>query len=196
MNRERFSRTFFVLFLSVISLLFVLMIRGFLVTILMAALFAGLSAPLYERLVRAFRGRKTAASLTTLFLLLALVVVPLLFLLGMIAGQALSISEKVGPWISARMAEPDLLLERIPWIERFEPYRAPIMSKGAELVGTIGTFLFDSIKSSILSRHICPPVSEPLPMKLNFSWSMSGNRPMMIEFLISRWLPKLPETNS
>ncbi len=148
MDRERFSRTFFVLFLSVISLLFVLMIRGFLITILMAALFAGLSTPLYERLVRTFRGRKTAASLATIFLLLALVIVPLLLLLGVVAGEALSISEKVGPWISAQMAKPDLLLERIPWAERFEPYRALIMSKGAELVGTIGTFLFESITAT------------------------------------------------
>jgi len=147
-DRKRFSRAFLLLLLAAVSLLFLAMIRDFLVILLLAAVFAGLATPLYRKVRATLRGHRVAASAVTMILLLALVIVPLLLLLGLIAGQALSISEKVGPWIGARMGSPDHLIERIPGIERLDPYRGEIVAKGAELVGTAGTFLFNSLSAT------------------------------------------------
>jgi len=148
MDAERFRRASLLILLALITAFFLAMIRSFLIVILLAAIFAGLAHPFYDRLRRTLGDRRGLASFITIFLLLLVVVVPLLTLLGVVAGQALTISEKVEPWIRVHLAQPDLLLERIPGIERLTPYRDQILSKGAELVGGIGTILFNSISAT------------------------------------------------
>jgi predicted PurR-regulated permease PerM len=151
MNRERFSRIFLVLLLVAISAAFVAMIRSFLLTILLAAIFSALAHPLYERLHRAFRGRRALASLTTLALLILVVGLPLLAVLGMVASEALHVSQAVRPWLQEQLAEPSRLLEhlqRIPGIERLEPYREEILTKAGEFVGSAGNFLFNSLSAT------------------------------------------------
>ena len=66
------------LLLVFISVLFIAMIRRFLMTLLLAAILSGVVHPFYARVLRTFRGRKTAASALTLILLLLLVGLPAL----------------------------------------------------------------------------------------------------------------------
>ncbi|MBN1825399.1 MAG: AI-2E family transporter [Candidatus Eisenbacteria bacterium] len=150
-DRIRFSRAFLVLLVVVISAAFLAMIRSFLLTLLLAAIFSGLAHPLYRRLLALFRGRRTAASLVTLALLVAVVVVPLIGLLGVVAGEAIQVSEEVSPWIGARFEEPGLLLrylERVPVLQRLVPYRGEILQRAAALVGGAGQFLFNSLSAA------------------------------------------------
>ena len=57
MNAKRFQETFLLVAVLVVTLLFFNMIKGFVMTILLAAIFSGLSAPLYGRYLRGFKGR-------------------------------------------------------------------------------------------------------------------------------------------
>lgn len=151
MDRDRFGKVFLLLLVIAISATFVAMIRNFLITILLAAIFSGLAHPLYARLARLFRGHRAMASLVTLLLLLVVVIGPLLGILGIVASEALSISETVGPWISARLSEPaafDHLFESLPWYERLEPFREQIMTKAGELVNSASKFLFNSLSAT------------------------------------------------
>jgi len=151
MTQESFRKAFVVLLVLAISAAFVAMIRVFLLTILLAGIFAGLAHPLYARTVRLFRGHRTPAALVTLVVLAVAVVGPLLTILGIVAGQAYSVSEAVRPWIQEQLAEPTALsryLERIPGIEKLEPYREELLRKGGEIVGKTGTFLFNSISAT------------------------------------------------
>ncbi|MBD3161273.1 MAG: AI-2E family transporter [Candidatus Eisenbacteria bacterium] len=151
MDRERFRRIFLILLVIVISLLFVAMIRPFLLALLLAAVFSGLAHPLYRRILRRLGGRRSLASATTLLFLLVVVLVPLLALLGLVAGEALRISESVTPWIREQLRTPDLLiekLEQLPGVENLEPYRNQILTKAGEIVGSIGTFLFTSLSAT------------------------------------------------
>lgn len=151
MDENRFQRGFFLVLLIGISLLFLAMIRPFLMAILLAAIFAGLASPLYRRILRLFRGRRGLASAATLLLLLFVVLVPLLALLGIVAAQALHVTEQVSPWVTQQLENPDRLLnrlERIPGIERLEPYREQILQKAGEAVGRAGTFLFNSLSAT------------------------------------------------
>ncbi|MGH2569578.1 MAG: AI-2E family transporter [bacterium] len=151
MSEERFRKAFLILLLLAISAAFVTMIRHFLLTILIAGIFSGLAHPLYQHILRLFRGRKHLASLATLVVLLAVVVLPLLTVLGLVAAEAFSVSESVRPWIQARLAEPSLLLpwvQAIPGIERLQPHGDEILRKGGEMVGKTGTFLFDSLSAT------------------------------------------------
>ena len=151
MNKSHFNRAFLLLLLIGITALFVKMIRPFLMAIFLAAIFAGLSAPLYRRILRLFRGRRALTSLATLLLLLLLVIIPFSALLGVIANEAFHIAERVRPWVTEQLQNPDHLLTRlegIPGVRYLEPYRAQLLEKAGALVGTAGTFLFNGLSAT------------------------------------------------
>lgn len=151
MDRRRFSRIALVILLLLISALFFLMVRRFLLTLFLAAILAGLASPLYRRLLRLCRGRRALASALSLLVLLLVILLPLGLLLGIVAGQAYEISQSALPWIQARIAEPDLILESLrglPGADRLAPYRDTILAKAGELAGTLGGFLVASLQAT------------------------------------------------
>jgi predicted PurR-regulated permease PerM len=151
MTEQRFRQAFLVLLVIAISAAFVAMIRMFLLTMLLAAIFAGVARPLYLRLKGWLRGNGAAASVGTIMLLLALVVAPLVALAGAVTREALQVAENVRPWIEARLAQPDLIdeaIRRLPYVDYIEPFRAEIMTKGAELVGSVGTLLANAVSAA------------------------------------------------
>lgn len=151
MDDGRFRKAFLILLLVAISAAFVAMIRQFLMTILLAAIFSGLVFPVFRRLETLFRGRRVLASITTMIIVLVVIVAPLLTVLGVVAGQAFKVSETVAPWIQERLDEPSLITERlegIPGADRLEPYREQIYTKTGEAVGKFGEFLFNSLSAT------------------------------------------------
>jgi predicted PurR-regulated permease PerM len=149
-NQSRFRNAFLVALVLAISIAFVAMIRPFLMTILLAAIFSGLVHPIYSRLCARLRGHRAWASGLTLLLLFLVVVVPLLAFLGVLVTQAVRVSEAVGPWIQSRIAQPDSLaglVERIPGIDRLAPYRGEILTRLGQLVGTVGNFIVSSLST-------------------------------------------------
>ncbi len=150
-DQERFRRNFLLVLAIAISLLFFAMIRGFLVAVLVAAIFSGVSYPLYARLLRRLRNRKALASIITLMVVLLVIVVPVLAFLGLVATQAIQISQEVRPWVEAQISQPsalDQLLERIPFLEALAPYEDQITAKAAELAGRAGTFIVNSLAAA------------------------------------------------
>jgi predicted PurR-regulated permease PerM len=150
-DSARFSRAFLLVLLVGITALFLAMIRPFLMAILLAAISAGLSAPLHRRLLRLLRGRRALASLTTIVLLLLVVIIPLSALFGMVANEAYQIAKQVSPWVAQQLQDPDHLLRRlegIPGVQRLEPYRALILEKAGAFVGSVGTFLFNNLSAT------------------------------------------------
>ena len=109
--QERFGRTFLLLLVLAISLLFFMMIRRFAMDLLLAAIFAGLSHPLYRRLTTLFRGREAAASLATIVIVLLVVIVPLTGFLGIVA-LATVVYYGMG-WIKVVMPESAFLIVSI-----------------------------------------------------------------------------------
>jgi predicted PurR-regulated permease PerM len=151
MSESRFRKAFLILLVVAISAAFVAMIRMFLLTLLLAAIFAGIARPLYLRILPRFGGHRPLASIATLLLLLVLVIVPLSLLASAVASEALRIAENVRPWIEARLEQPSLIdesLRRLPFAQHIEPYRAQIMTRAAELVGNIGTLLANALSAA------------------------------------------------
>ena len=68
MTDVRFRQAFLILLVAAVSIAFVAMIRAFLLTILMAAIFSGVAYPVYRRLRRLLGGRQALASITTIVL--------------------------------------------------------------------------------------------------------------------------------
>jgi len=73
--QDEFQRKAFLVVLTLITLTFVFMVRHFIITILLAAIFTGLSYPLFTRLSHKFHSR-IAGAIATLLLLLLILVLP------------------------------------------------------------------------------------------------------------------------
>jgi len=67
-SASKIQKTFIVLLVSVFTLLFLYMIRNFLTSIVLAAIFTGMFYPFYRKLLRVFRNKKYAASGATVFM--------------------------------------------------------------------------------------------------------------------------------
>jgi predicted PurR-regulated permease PerM len=144
------NRVTLLLLVCVVSAVFLTMIRHFLMPILLAGIFAALAQPLYLYLARRFGGRRQMASLVTLLLIVFVVLLPFGFLAGIITAQALKLGESVRPWVQQKLAEPDTLsalFVNLPFYEQIAPYRATILQKAGELVGSMSSYLINSLSS-------------------------------------------------
>jgi predicted PurR-regulated permease PerM len=150
-TETRFRQAFLLLLVAAISAAFVAMIRSFLLTILLAAIFTGLSYPVYRWLLRRVGGRQALAAIATLLVLLVLVMAPVLVVLGAGANEALRVSETIRPRLQRLVDTPgefDSRLRALPGYERIEPYRDQILTKAGELVGATSAFLFSALSAT------------------------------------------------
>lgn len=141
---ERKSRGVFLLLLAIgISALFFRMIQSFVLALLLAAVLAGLSYPMYERILRLLGGRKGFAAAATMLLGLVLIVGPVMAVMTIVAREATQISTSVGPWIDQQRQQRDALgqrLESIPWVAKLAPYEDKILANASELGGNAASF--------------------------------------------------------
>ena len=147
-GKERFRKGFVLLLTLAYTIAFVALVFGFIQPILLAAVFTGVLYPLYRKLVRTFRGRKTLASLSTLVIAVLAVVIPLTILLGLVAQQAVAVSEQVTPWVQQHLAQQSdahALPSWVPFSARLEPYHEQISAKLAEIAGSLGGYLASSL---------------------------------------------------
>ncbi|HEX2643046.1 MAG TPA: AI-2E family transporter [Thermoanaerobaculia bacterium] len=89
MQDKTLNRYFFIGLLVCTTLLFFWMVRSFLLPVLLAAVFCTLFYPLYERLERAFRGRKTLASMACCAILLICLILPIYGVVAMVTTEAI-----------------------------------------------------------------------------------------------------------
>ena len=151
MDQVRFRRAFLLLLVLAISSVFVAMIHRFVVALFLGAIFSGLFYPLYKRVLSGFKNRRALAAGTTLVICLLVIVIPLSGLLGLVAAEAIRVSEVVGPWIQEQVQKPSPFEEHLPdWLpffEQLEPYRSQIIAKAGELAGRLGSFFFNSVSA-------------------------------------------------
>lgn len=143
--KERFRKKFVLILALLYVVAFIALIYGFLEALLLAAIFSGLVYPLYKRFQKLTGERNTLSSLMTLLVSVLVVIVPLFFLLGLIAEQALGITEMVAPWIEKQMGHSSTanptLPDWFPFADKLAPYSGQISAKLAELVGKIGVVI-------------------------------------------------------
>ncbi|MEJ2238356.1 MAG: AI-2E family transporter [Gemmatimonadales bacterium] len=147
----KFSMSFLLILAIIISLIFLLMIRRFLLAILLAGIFSGMAQPLYRKLLEWFRGRAAPAAIATILVVLLVIVIPLTAFLGIVASQAVNVSQSVGPWVDEQITQPgqlDRILSEIPYYDRLEEYQDLILTKLGELASNTGTFLVNSLTAA------------------------------------------------
>ena len=153
MNRDTANKSALLLLVILISAIFLSMIRTFLMAIFLAGIFSALAHPLYKRFERWYGGRRALASLSTLFLIIIIVIVPLGTLMGVVTGQALKVGQAVTPWVQEQIAQPGefhKLLNSLPFYDEIAPYSKIIWRKAGELIGSISQFLISSLSTATM----------------------------------------------
>jgi predicted PurR-regulated permease PerM len=151
MESKQLRRTVLIISAAVITVIFVMMIRGFLMAILMAGITSALANPLYRRFERWYRGRRGLASISTLLVIVLLIIIPLGGLLGIVAAQAFKVGQSITPWIQQQLADPSGLagvLEKLPFYEQIAPYQQEILTRVGELVASVSQFLISGLSSA------------------------------------------------
>ncbi len=150
MTREQVNKTILLILVLLISALFLDMISQFLMPIFMAGIFSAMLIPCHRWLSGKLGDRQNLASLLILLATVFLVLAPLSLLLGVVVGQAISVSQSVTPWVQTFVNEPSNIakyLEKLPYYHEILPYRTVIIEKAGLLVGNLSTFLINSLSS-------------------------------------------------
>ncbi|MEO5719911.1 MAG: AI-2E family transporter [Chthoniobacterales bacterium] len=141
-------RTAFVLLLVLaIFSLFLAVLWPFITPLLLAAILATLSQPLYQSVTRLVGGRRSLGSFVTLLILFLLVVGPLSAFLGVVVRQAVSVSTDAIPWVQQHFAAGtafnahDWLVERFPRLEPYVPDQNQLMESAGNVAKAVGAFL-------------------------------------------------------
>jgi len=150
MKQKYVSKTTLLGLVVLISGLFLTMIHQFLMAIFMAGLFSAMVRPAHYRLSSKLGGRETLASILTVLAIVLLILTPLAVLITLVVTQAIHIGQSVTPWVQRFINEPTTLsvyLEKVPYYHDILPYRDVIVQKAGQLVGTVSTFLINSLSS-------------------------------------------------
>jgi predicted PurR-regulated permease PerM len=131
--------------IGLLALVFAGMVAPFLEALFLAVVFSALLRPLYMS-IRAVVRRDAIAALVTTLLVLVLIVVPLVFLVGALTGEAIRITEFVAPWIDDSNGEdlPPTLPTWLPFAEQLQPYRGAILERVGNVANQASTFLVES----------------------------------------------------
>ncbi|HPW69080.1 MAG: AI-2E family transporter [Deltaproteobacteria bacterium] len=154
MKQAQMNRIPLIVMLVLISLLFFYLIRQFIMAILLAGIFSAMAQPIYQKFEGWFAGRRNLASLTTLFIVFLIIFLPLLAVLGIVAQQAIRISQSVRPWIQKWLAEPTAfgeMLKGLPFYDSLYQYQNVILQRLGEVVGGMSNALIAYIQSITFS---------------------------------------------
>jgi predicted PurR-regulated permease PerM len=153
MNQDLIHPLFLLSLVFFISALFLVMIKSFLMAILLAGIFSALVYPLYQRVKKWLKGRKTAASGITILIIILIVLLPLSGLLGIVTNQAIKVGQTATPWVQKQLSSPIAIsqwLEGLPFYEQLEPYRETIYIKAGELVGAASQFFVNGLQAATM----------------------------------------------
>ena len=135
----------FLLFVVVgITLLLLVMVRGFLVSVILAGVFAAMGRPVFLALERGLRGRRAPAALLTVLGLLLLIVVPVAAFLALVVAQAIEVADTAGAWIQAqsgRLGELTAWLQGLPLLGQLVPDEQALAARASDFVGRAGSFV-------------------------------------------------------
>lgn len=150
MNKDNANRFSVILLAVAISIIFFSMISGFLMAILMAAIFSGLLHPLYIKMLNRFKGKKMLSGLLTLLVFFFIVLIPVAGLMAVLVEQALNASSTLGPLIREELSQPNELLHTIqslPVVHRIFPDSQSLADALEKLVQGAGGFVVSNLSN-------------------------------------------------
>ena len=158
------NKSVLLLVVATISALFLGVIGRFIEVIFLAGLFAAICHPIYRNFLRVFGQRRALASLATMILVQCFIIIPLIIIAVIVAGQATDFATDAIPWLQKAANEPGLIagtLEKLPFYDRLLPFKDLLTERVGEVLvslskvgvsllqsATVGTF--NALLSSLL----------------------------------------------
>ena len=146
-------RIAFLLVLAIaFTLLFYWVIKDFILTLVIAAVIAGILHPLYLRFVNLFRGRKALASSVTVLLGLVLVIFPLLLFAITLVDQAIDVSVSSKDHVAGQMRPSERFhkqIEEHPDLKQLLPYEDKIMAKARQIAAQAGEYVARGLAAGV-----------------------------------------------
>ncbi|MEN8006711.1 MAG: AI-2E family transporter [Candidatus Krumholzibacteriota bacterium] len=142
------SKAFLLLLVGAITLTFLSMIKPFIMAVLLAGIFSSLAQPVYHRVTGWFKGRRSAASIVTLLMIVLVIILPLGLLLGIVTGEAIKVGESISPWVQDKINNPDKVIvwmQGLPYYDRIAPYEDDILTRAGQMVGVLSKFLINNL---------------------------------------------------
>ena len=142
------SKAFLLLVVGGITLTFLSMIKPFIMAVLLAGIFSSLAQPVYRRVTGWFGGRRSAASIITLLMIVLVIILPLGFLLGVVTAEAIKVGESVSPWVQDKIDNPDkviIWMEGLPYFDRIALHEDDILTRAGQMVGLLSKFLINNL---------------------------------------------------
>ena len=142
------SKIFLLVLVGGITLTFLSMIKPFIMAVLLAGIFSSLAQPAYRRFTRWFKGRRSAASIVTLVMIILVIILPLGFLLGLVTSEAIKVGESISPWVQDKLNNPDevvVWLQELPYYDKIAPYEDDILTRAGQMVGVLSKFLINNL---------------------------------------------------
>lgn len=154
MQQSFVNRAVLIFVLGVISLLFYQVVKPFLLSIFIAALFTAMFTPLYRWFFVHVGNRPALASTLTLLTVLVFVFVPLFLVFGTVLSQGLEVAQSARPWVQQQLAQPGLItakLEALPFYDQILPYREQALDWLAKLTGSVSKIVMDTAQAATVS---------------------------------------------
>jgi predicted PurR-regulated permease PerM len=138
-----YTRTFLAILVAAITIAFIVVMRSFLITMMLAAIFTVMVYPGYRLLLKWCRGRQRLAAGIYIFLLVLLVVVPTGLFLSVVVAQGIQISTGAGTLIQEQVQSGQWAqkLSELPFMDRILPYREEILQKAMQVTSAVGRFV-------------------------------------------------------
>ena len=154
MDRTKINKISLLILVVIITSLFIVLIRNFFMTLLLAAIFSALFKSLYNRINKSLKNKPNQASILTLLLIWLIIILPLLGVLGIVAWQAIEISQTVKPWVEKQLDNPDSayeMFQKLPYSEVFLSNKDELLKKAGEIVGKLGNIIFEQLSTATKS---------------------------------------------
>ena len=151
-SASQLYRFTFVLILTLILIAaFLFVIQRFVLDILLAAIFAGMTYPLLLRCYALFGTHRAVATGVFVAGIALSIALPLLMIIAVVGGEAIQLSERTVFWVRQSIAHPEPLLAKLPdWIANatwLQPAISSVKAHVAEIVTAISAFLSRQISS-------------------------------------------------
>jgi len=147
----RFRRIALLLMVAGISILFLLVIQRFVLAVFLAAIFAGLSFPLYRWMVKLLRGRKRLGATCTILVLMVGIGIPLTGFLVLVANEAVQVAHGAEGWVRGQAGTLERLgglVERIPFAAHLMPEGDELLEHLKEIAGRTGPALMGTVAAA------------------------------------------------
>lgn len=147
---KKLNKRFIISLAIIISLAFLWMIKGFVITIILAAITAGLFYKIYLHILKRIK-KKGLSSAIVVILVLLVFVIPLTLFIGVVVDQASEISKDLVPVIREEIEKGKTqgfsLPEWLPFRDQLAPYQDEIIKKLSEFSSNIGNIIVTSLTS-------------------------------------------------